>query len=266
MATATLANTRLSLVDGTAFVDFSAAGTLTPYLNGKLTLTDSAGKKAVGYLKAAGTGETFGDPLVSNAAFTSDTTGWSAEGTATIAWDAAPALLLTINGTGGGYKTTGSYDVAGKVVKEEITWTAGTYNGNMFFWRNGVASAKTYNVATSGSASQYYTGVSTSIFGSTRGTAATGTVLYTQYLPRQLLTPSSTGVTITSTRGGSVYNWASVEAGFNYNDASGYTYTISDFLPTTDFLGKPIRGLPDIGAYEFYGGAGQLGMGMIYGY
>jgi hypothetical protein len=35
---------------------------------------------------------------------------------------------------------------------------------------------------------------------------------------------------------------------------------------TTDFLGKPIRGLPDIGAYEFYGGAGQLGMGMIYGF
>jgi hypothetical protein len=35
---------------------------------------------------------------------------------------------------------------------------------------------------------------------------------------------------------------------------------------TTDYLGKPIRGLPDIGAYEFYGGAGQLGMGIIYGF
>lgn len=52
--TVTLANSRLSLVAGTAFVDFSATGTLTPYLNGKLTVTDSAGKKAVGYLKAAG--------------------------------------------------------------------------------------------------------------------------------------------------------------------------------------------------------------------
>jgi len=53
-----LTNIRLSLVNGTAFVDFSAVGTLTPYLNRKLILTDSAGKKAVGYIKAAGTGET----------------------------------------------------------------------------------------------------------------------------------------------------------------------------------------------------------------
>ena len=52
----TRANSRLSLVDGTAFVDFSAAGTLTDYLGQKLTITDSAGKKAVGYIKAAGTG------------------------------------------------------------------------------------------------------------------------------------------------------------------------------------------------------------------
>lgn len=48
--TVALVNSRLSLVNGTAFVDFSAAGTLTPYIGGKLTVTDSAGKKAVGYI------------------------------------------------------------------------------------------------------------------------------------------------------------------------------------------------------------------------
>lgn len=35
---------------------------------------------------------------------------------------------------------------------------------------------------------------------------------------------------------------------------------------TTDYLGKPIRGLPDIGAYEFQSVGGGLGMGIIYGF
>jgi len=35
---------------------------------------------------------------------------------------------------------------------------------------------------------------------------------------------------------------------------------------TTDFLGKPVRGLPDIGAYEFQSVGGGLGMGIIYGF
>ena len=39
--------------------------------------------------------------------------------------------------------------------------------------------------------------------------------------------PSTTGVTITSTPDGSTYNWATKEEGFNYNDASGYSYSIT---------------------------------------
>ena len=35
---------------------------------------------------------------------------------------------------------------------------------------------------------------------------------------------------------------------------------------TTDYLGKPIRGVPDIGAYEFQSVGGGLGMGIIYGF
>lgn len=47
----------------------------------------------------------------------------------------------------------------------------------------------------------------------------------------------------TSTPGGTTYNWASIESGFNYNDAAGYTYTI---VPRGAF--------------------GGLGMGIIYGF
>ena len=57
----TSANMRLSVANGNAFVDFTSAGTLTPYVGYKLVITDSSGtKQLVGYIKAAGTG-TLGD-------------------------------------------------------------------------------------------------------------------------------------------------------------------------------------------------------------
>jgi hypothetical protein len=40
----------------------------------------------------------------------------------------------------------------------------------------------------------------------------------------------------------------------------------TDVSLTTDYLGKPIRGVPDIGAYEFQSVGGGLGMGIIYGF
>jgi hypothetical protein len=57
--------------------------------------------------------------------------------------------------------------------------------------------------------------------------AGAGTYFFKNYSVAQVLTPSATGVTITSTPGGSTYNWASIESGFNYNDARGYTYKVS---------------------------------------
>ena len=59
----TRTNMKISAIDGTAFVDFSAADVLTNYLGGKLIITDSAGKKLIGYIKAAGSGETLSDEL-----------------------------------------------------------------------------------------------------------------------------------------------------------------------------------------------------------
>jgi len=43
---------------------------------------------------------------------------------------------------------------------------------------------------------------------------------------KQILTPSATGATITSTKGGVTYNWAFKNAAFNWNSSSGYTYKI----------------------------------------
>ena len=41
-----------------------------------------------------------------------------------------------------------------------------------------------------------------------------------------VLSASTSGVTITSTPDGSIYNWESIESGFNCDDAAGYTYQI----------------------------------------
>jgi hypothetical protein len=64
---------KMSITGGTAFVDFSAANRLTSYLGGMLTITDSSGKQLTGYIKAAGSGETYRSELLGNTAFNTTT-------------------------------------------------------------------------------------------------------------------------------------------------------------------------------------------------
>ncbi|MEO5366065.1 MAG: DUF3168 domain-containing protein [Magnetococcus sp. WYHC-3] len=59
----TIGNIKLSAVNGTAFIDFTASGTLTNNTGKLLYLTDSVGATISGYLKAAGTGETLGSEI-----------------------------------------------------------------------------------------------------------------------------------------------------------------------------------------------------------
>ena len=221
--TVALVNSRLSLVAGTAFVDFGAAGTLTPYLNGKLTVTDSAGKKAIGYIKAAGTGETLGDEIVSDPTFDS-----AGDWTAGASWSVAGGVA-TATASGGGaliQNTLGTvitYKALYKTVTNVATRTAGAvairypYPGyNQQMTSAGEYTKYICNVESAGTNKPGIASVTDSF---------SGTV--TSFSLKHVLTPSATGATITSTPGGTTYNWASIESGFNYNDASGYTYTIA---------------------------------------
>ena len=66
IASITGATANLSLVDGTAFIS-NPSTDLSSYEYAYIIVTDSTGKKAIGYIKAAGTGETYGAALnVSN--------------------------------------------------------------------------------------------------------------------------------------------------------------------------------------------------------
>lgn len=243
----TQADMRLSIVDGTAFVDFSAASVLTDYLGFRLEISDSAGKKLIGYIKAAGTGETYGSEILTNTTF-EDISGF----------DTSTCSVASVSGG-----QTGNC--------LEITVTAGNANGGI------LSPSGFYTGGSSGSLYKYtgYTknGTGTAVFSSTSqydgstyesigavdfnvSTSWTSFTLYstskvgTQWLSfsnlvvgdgltglvdtvsaKQITASSTTGVTITSTAGGTTYNWASEESGFNRNDSSGYTYLIQKSLP-----------------------------------
>jgi hypothetical protein len=214
---------RLSLVSGTAFVDFSAADTLTPYLNGKLTLTDSAGKKAIGYIKAAGTGETLDSELITS--WVTDTPTYETFTTS------GTDISSAINDAGAnGFAKTNTLGLTdGKLYTfaYNLTLNSGTAPGNYTY--DGIVSGLKFAVLSSGENTRKFTANSFDISYNRvyllNSNTATNYALTTSL--KQVLTPSATGVTITSTPGGATYNWASIESGFNYNDASGYTYNIS---------------------------------------
>ena len=242
----TRANTKISAVDGTAFVDFSTANVLTNYApKSKLTLTDSAGKKLVGYIKAAGTGETWSNIYTSD--FSAGDDGWT-------------AIRGTVNGN---IDSIGGYDdvlrfypsadndshnfrkiwilVVGARCDVSLEYYIPSANTSLFMiqhlyagaasgwlsvkdtWTTntlaGTATQAVFHFLTSTTTGQTYIGSNSS---------ADDLAYLKNVVIRQLVTPSTTGVTITSTADGTTYNWASKEAGFNYNDASGYTYEIKD--------------------------------------
>ena len=235
----TRANTKISAVDGTAFVDFSTAGVLTNYApKSKLTLTDSAGKKLVGYIKAAGTGETYGSELITNGDMEAGNppTGWSPNGGSTLSSVAdertsgsGSKSMNAVRGTspipafnGATAISLGLYRCSAWYRNIDAISVYAAFSGGM----GGLILASTASTDwTYGEA--YGTSTTTNAQGNAFLVGAVGVQgRYDDMSQKQVLTPAVTGVTITSTADGSTFNWASKEAGFNYNDASGYTYTI----------------------------------------
>jgi uncharacterized Zn-binding protein involved in type VI secretion len=310
----TQANMKLSAVDGTAFVDFSTANILTDYVpdRSKLTITDSAGKKLIGYIKAQGAGETYGSELVTNgdmetaapngdvyacvyggdiykqAGGTGDfvalgqtSRNWRGMAAASNGWAAGEATLSQVSDERDG----GSGSYAMEVTQTgTLSGVAAQYSGPMGMSLGALYSLSGYVKNLDATSAQL------SMYGSVGGyfplLATTGTSwayvsgtftmqealsLYCRVVNAspggkkgrfddvsltQVFTPSTTGVTITSTPDGSTFNWATKEAGFNYNDASGYSYEIeytfidshpyeieytSDILATTDLASSTVE-------------------------
>ncbi len=216
----TLSNMRLSLADGVAFIDVSSAGILTDHIGSKIIVTDSAGKRAVGYIKAAGTGETYGSEQVTNGGFDSDAewtyvgSGWSISGGKAVATGASVAFGSQM------YQLL-FYGLShnGKLLRSQMTvsdYVAGQIDMMAAFVRNTMGGAD-------GTYTLYGTVQDNGAYAAFMAKVTDLTCKVDNYTSKQVLTPSATGVTIVSTPGGSTYNWTSIESGFDYNDTNGYT-------------------------------------------
>jgi hypothetical protein len=262
----TRANTKISAVDGTAFVDFSTADVLTNYAANKyrkLTLTDSTGKKLVGYIKAAGTGEIWEERITAqnDRDFSGGTIGnWQpytkeAGSGHTVDYDSTlQALKITVGSTVGTYTGAllstghmGTFLTGGSITvgKADVYLPSGQSFTGVFYVTEGgsfagraMCSSIPTKLSSLVTVDEWQTDlIAHPIYAFTDVTGylyvywsggVTGNVFYVKNVSfRQLVTPSTTGVTITSTPDGTTYNWASKESGFNYNDAGGYTYAIT---------------------------------------
>ena len=215
----TRANTKISAVDGTAFVDFSTANVLTDYVpyKGKLTITDSAGKKLVGYIKAAGTGETYNDVL----AGWDFTSGWINYSNATI----NDANTFTTTSAGGIIKNDVFTELA--CYRANFTANASSDSVRLIGYSISLGTGAGSGLSVTQPVVNFYNTTAPSFTSCLLRNNAAATTDVTSLKVEQVLTPSATGVTITSTPDGTTYNWESQESGFNYNDASGYTYAIT---------------------------------------
>ena len=92
------------------------------------------------------------------------------------------------------------------------------------------------------------------MYASSNASANTNQVVFDDYSVKQVNTPSATGVTITSTANGSIYNWTSTDAGFKLNDTN-YTYSIVG-VPTTSVWDATVTTQPNV--VWFNGTAGTL--------
>jgi hypothetical protein len=247
------ANMRMSIVNGGttssggAFVDFSSAGALTVYSGSRLIIT-SGNNSLTGYIKAAGTGETYGSDLLKNG---------SAEGTYTDGvapnWTKYRGTASEDNTPNGGLSAQKISNPAGNTGYIVTLWTSSLTSGWLLsvslYFKTYAGSGGAYGIDDAGwayvqlgavnnalwtqSTSKWtVTGTgwaSFNLYSNSNASADVNQISYDDVLVTQVLTPSATGVTITSTKNGSLYNWTSEASGFNRNSSTGYTYQIWNY-------------------------------------
>ena len=227
---------RLSMVNGTAFlwvpgVDLTRyagqTGSHTPFY---VSVTDSTGKIAEGYIAAAGGGETLGSEILTNPSFDVNTTGWTP----------TDCTLASIAGgqsnnccemtfTGGGSQS--AYEsvtvVVGALYKLSGYYKTGTIDkaAQLRYYDSVRGYIYTINIITSGVWQQAtgYAPASSTTSGRvylTRVSGAAGTTLFDEISFKRVTDCAATGVHIVSANGGATRNWTSMTAGFNPNDTS----------------------------------------------
>jgi hypothetical protein len=227
MGTAT--GLRISSVDGTAFLDNCPADIIAA-VGYQVKIYDASNRYLLGWVKEAGSSESLTD-IVSGWDFTS---GWTTWFGATISDN---NTFVTVGANGGVYK----YVLIGhQLYKNTFSATASL----------GVVRATDLAVGdtffSNGASGAYYTAIHT---GGAQASlliycnSASSTVDVSTLQVEKVTAPSSSGVTIVNSQGGTTYNFASKDASFTYNAAS-YTYEIISGHPVIKrFGGVPYAAL-----------------------
>jgi len=178
--------------------------------NHQIEIYDSSNRMLKGVLKAAGTSETLGDELVTNGTFAADT-DWNKDAGWTILDGTAIATNIT------GKKITQSYSYTQNILTK-ATLDVSVMGGGGYIYGL-VGNAVSSSIVATGSHTKYVTVISGTAHG-WAGTTTSATI--DNYSLKQVLTPSSSGATIVSTKGGEVYNFSYKNPSFTYNSSSYY--------------------------------------------
>jgi len=242
--TFTQANSRISLVDGTAFFDCGAdlsayAGLDTGSHEYLIKVYDDDGYSIQGYVGAVGGGETLGSNLAPTACCTDPnndvdvTTGWHGANSATldsIAGGETGNCLKIKNGAGAYGRALGA-----------TTTKTGCLIKSVNSQKNVETRILTYNLRKTqdvimGAQSNVDWGTTTTyrvaveddadLFVQIGSFTLNATTLLDNVSLKALTDCAATGFHIISAQGGSTQNWQNVGASFDYNDAAGYGYKI----------------------------------------
>lgn len=246
--TVTKANMKISATDTVAFIDFNNSETakLVDHIGRFIVITDSAGKTLKGYIISAGDGEDLGSEMHTAANAASDPN--SNEANATTDWGASGGVTFTSDGTS---PNTGSYHLkaenasgqkaiyntgftgGGGLVKYTGNYkvTAGTGCTYSFEARTGDGATTLEDVTFDQTSYTAFTIYATGIHATQNVyfwmDAGTGCTWYLDnFSAKQVTGPSTTGVVIKQDASGNSAGWAVRTSGFNYEDSSGYSYTI----------------------------------------
>jgi hypothetical protein len=240
----TQSNMKISAVNGTAFIDFTASAGYLPNALGANPLTvlqghrihirDSAGKEIIGYIGAAGTGETYldimsGSTMNGNMETGNPPTGWlntnaTLAGAADERTGGGGAQSLSVTTTVAWGLAYQSYAFVAKALYYKSAWLKSSPGNQAIVSGSGGSGLISYSTTW-----EFKEQYSTNLTGDKiycQGAVTGVEYRFDDLIFKKVLTPSSTGCLIVSTKGGAVQNFASKNSAFNYDDASGYTYAI----------------------------------------
>jgi len=222
---------RISSVDGSAFLDNASEITGLAAGNYMIDVYSATGRLS-GYIKAAGTGVTYsdivnGDTLNGNMETGDPPTGWTS-------YNGSTPTSVADERTGGA--GIASLNMAYGTDQAVIWRNLGDFSGKLIYFGGWAKNIDATNVRiatfnpykTTGSVGGGWEEVSTFVTCTGTNTAfsliVSGTAgqqgRFDDVFFRQVLTPTTTGITIVSAEGGATENWADIDAAFTYNAAS----------------------------------------------